>query len=412
MANHEDPGFDEIGRAVKNTVHRVIYSPEMEELKQAVRQITQEVSHEVKNVVREAARDIPTGGTETPHKPKAETPYVYDTPKTAGLMKSGSMAGPKGRGIALGVVGIVGTAFSAAMSIPVLVGILLSPSMPIFTTLLGIEALLLGGGVLGFSAMIKNGFRKSGMAQRFEQYRQVIGNDRICPIGLLAETTKRTIKQVRKDLQWMMRKGWFAQAKLDKEQTTLILDSQTYMQYLEAMKKTKAKPQPAPEAKTTPKAEEKVTGRDPELEATLQEGQQYIQRIRAANDLIAGEEISRKIDRIEQICTKIFYYVEQHPQKLPELRRFMQYYLPTTLKLLETYCRFEAQPVQGENIRSTKQEIETTLDTIVLAFENLLDSLFEAEALDITTDISALEAMLAQEGLTGSDFKKQLTNEE
>ena len=85
----------------------------------------------------------------------------------------------------------------------------------------------------------------------------------------------------------------------------------------------------------------------------------------------------------------------------------MNYYLPTTLKLLNAYSEFDSQPVQGENIRTAKAEIEKTLDTIIVAFENLLDSLFQDDMLDISTDISALEATLAQEGLTGDDFNKQ-----
>ncbi len=92
---------------------------------------------------------------------------------------------------------------------------------------------------------------------------------------------------------------------------------------------------------------------------------------------------------------------------MPEISKFMRYYLPTTLKLVNAYREFEKQPVQGENIRNAKTEIQTSLEIINKAFENLLDSLFEDDALDISTDISVLHTMLAQEGLTGSDFQKK-----
>ena len=85
----------------------------------------------------------------------------------------------------------------------------------------------------------------------------------------------------------------------------------------------------------------------------------------------------------------------------------MNYYLPTTLKLVNAYREFDEQPVQGENIRKAKQEIEDTLDTIISAFEKLFDSMFEDAAMDISTDISVLETMLAQEGLTERDFADQ-----
>ena len=96
--------------------------------------------------------------------------------------------------------------------------------------------------------------------------------------------------------------------------------------------------------------------------------------------------------------------MERNPRQLSEINKFMEYYLPTTLKLVTAYKEFDLQPVQGENIRSAKKEIETTLDTINHAFEVLLDSLFEDAAMDIATDISVLETMLAQEGLTKRNF--------
>ena len=129
-----------------------------------------------------------------------------------------------------------------------------------------------------------------------------------------------------------------------------------------------------------------------------------IRRIRESNDRIEGEEVSAKMDRLEQIAEKIFEQVQEHREKLPDIRKLMNYYLPTTLKLLDAYEEFDSQPVQGENIKTAKQQIEQTLDTINIAFENLLDKLFTDEVLDVSSDISVLETMLKQEGLTGSEF--------
>ena len=129
--------------------------------------------------------------------------------------------------------------------------------------------------------------------------------------------------------------------------------------------------------------------------------------MREANDAIPGEDISKKLTRLELIIDKIFTHVEKHPEQTDELHKFMNYYLPTTLKLVNAYREFDEQPVQGENIRKAKQEIEDTLDTIISAFEKLFDSMFEDAAMDISTDISVLETMLAQEGLTERDFADQ-----
>ena len=97
--------------------------------------------------------------------------------------------------------------------------------------------------------------------------------------------------------------------------------------------------------------------------------------------------------------------MEQHPELIDDLHKFLHYYLPTTMKLLKAYEELDKQEVQGENITTAKQEIENTLDTINTAFENLLDSLFEDTAWDVATDISVLQTMLAQEGLTEPGMK-------
>ena len=105
---------------------------------------------------------------------------------------------------------------------------------------------------------------------------------------------------------------------------------------------------------------------------------------------------------------RIFNRVEQHPELVGDLQKFMNYYLPTTVKLLQAYEELDRQPVEGDNIKTAKTEIEHTLDTINEAFENLLDRFFKDTAWDVSTDISVLKTMLAQEGLTGKDdFQKK-----
>ena len=132
-----------------------------------------------------------------------------------------------------------------------------------------------------------------------------------------------------------------------------------------------------------------------------------MKKIREANDAIPGEEISNKISRMEMLVDRIFDRVEQNPETVDDIHRLMDYYLPTTIKLLEAYEELDAQPVQGENIISSKQEIEKTLDTLNAAFEKLLDDLFQDTAWDVSSDISVLNMMLAQEGLAEDGLKKK-----
>ena len=131
-----------------------------------------------------------------------------------------------------------------------------------------------------------------------------------------------------------------------------------------------------------------------------------LRKIRESNDAIPGEEISRKISRMELIIQKIFERAKAHPEIIPDLNRLMDYYLPMTVKLLDAYEDMDSQPVQGENIASSKREIEETIDTLNVAFEKLLDSVFEDTAMDVSSDISVLHTVLAQEGLTENEFDK------
>lgn len=137
-----------------------------------------------------------------------------------------------------------------------------------------------------------------------------------------------------------------------------------------------------------------------ELDKMMEEGHDFIVRMNKANEAIPDPVISDQIDRLEELSGKIFAYVKDHPDSIGQIRRFMNYYLPTTLKLLESYQLFETQNIKGENITATMEKIERILDTIVKAFETQLDHLFSSQAMDISADITVLEGMLAQEGLS------------
>ena len=145
--------------------------------------------------------------------------------------------------------------------------------------------------------------------------------------------------------------------------------------------------------------EEPETTGNEALDKMIAEGKLAISEMRRLNESIEDASISAKIDRLENISTKIFAQVQAEPKKLPQIRKFMSYYLPTTLKLLNAYDRMGEQGVAGENISGTMKRVEDMMDTIVEAFEKQLDSLFGSEALDISTDITVLENMMAREGL-------------
>ena len=162
--------------------------------------------------------------------------------------------------------------------------------------------------------------------------------------------------------------------------------------------------------KTEPKKPE-TTG-NPEVDALLKERERAVSEMKRLNDAILDPTISAQIDRMEELTKKIIDHVAQNPAKLPQIRRFMNYYLPTTLKLLNAYDRMDAAGVSGTNIDGTKGRIESMLDTICIAYEKQLDALFGEEALDISTDITVMEQMLAREGLGGLNIKDEKKDDE
>ena len=137
------------------------------------------------------------------------------------------------------------------------------------------------------------------------------------------------------------------------------------------------------------------------------DGEMAIREMKRLDEDIADPGISADIVRLEQVSARIFDEVRTHPEKLPQIRRFLDYYLPTTLKLLNAYDRMSGTGVSGENIDTTLAKVEGMMRTIVAAFEKQLDSLYGAEALDISTDITVLENMMAREGLVDSPLKAE-----
>ena len=136
----------------------------------------------------------------------------------------------------------------------------------------------------------------------------------------------------------------------------------------------------------------------------LESHSEQIESLRSA--LAECEKISRQIKDIENTTSKIFDIVIAHPDKLPQISKFLNYYLPTTLKLLNTYDRMGSQGVTGENISTTMDKVEDTLAMVVTAFHKQLDTLFEGEALDVSADIKVMENLMKAEGLTEDEIEQ------
>jgi hypothetical protein len=251
------------------------------------------------------------------------------------------------------------------------------------------------------------GFFLRGRARRFRRYVERLKGRGYCSFEELSRAVGKKKDYVIRDVRRMIDRRFFLEAHIDEQQTCLMLTDEVYDQYRQAQESMRRRQ----EQEESVRREQERREANPDLNAegrkVLKEGYAYIRHIHQCNDDIPGEEISRKLSRLEMIMTRIFDQVEKQPELAEDLHKFMNYYLPTTAKLVEAYRELDAQPVEGENIRKTKQEIEDTLDTINEAFEKLLDSFFEDKAWDISSDINVMKTMLKQEGLTGRDFAKE-----
>ena len=263
--------------------------------------------------------------------------------------------------------------------------------------------LALGGiAMVGFSGHLKKAQR------RFAKYLAVIGNRRVMRVRDIAAAIPVTEEQACQDLEKMIEEGRFPEgAYLDMSTRALVIDGSAVEDApvreiklsfeTEAPREQAKKPEAAPrvELRSEPKAEPKPPA-DPYLEKLAE--------IRRMDELIENEEVSRQIVRIGEVTASIFDQVKQNPSKLDQIHTFMNYYLPTTLKLLNAYAQLEKQKVSGENIRVSKERIEKMLSQLVFAFEQQLDQMFEADALDISSDITVLERMMAKDGLSEGPY--------
>ena len=394
---HYNQDWDELGRNIQDIIDRAVNSHDYQKLDQTIRQTVERAV----DAGSEAVRKAMDGASRS--NPKAAN-VRYQEPKQAEVVEKKDLSvlyGSTNSKAAVGVLKIVG-------------GSLLSVfEFVIFVSSLLVELVFSGGGMAfpgiltlaGFGAgiwLICSGVSTMGKLSRFKTYRKTLGQKTHCTLEKLARGVGKSVKFVRREVQRMIDEGLFLQGHMDKEQTCLITSDETYHTFEQSRLQLEERQRLEAEAK----AQKASVVRTPQVQEVLDRGNAFIDEIRRCNDAIPGEEISAKIYRMEMIVRRIFERAEAHPEVVPDLKKLMDYYLPMTVKLLNAYADMDAQPIQGETIQSSKREIEATLDTLNLAFEKLLDDLFADTAMDVSSDISVLNTLLAQEGLTENEFSK------
>ena len=219
--------------------------------------------------------------------------------------------------------------------------------------------------------------------RRYAKYQAIAGKKPTVTISQLATAADVSPRRVENDLEQMVQKGfWGKEAYLDLGRGVLVRTFEAAEDLEQAQKEA----QPIPE-----ETREGYSGQ--------------LRDIRYANDRIADPVISAKIDRLEDLAGKIFRIVEEEPAKKAKASTFLNYYLPTTQKLLDSYADFEESGVSGENVSQAKQRIASTMDNIVAGFERQLDQLYQSDAMDVDSDIRVMEQMLRRDsGSVAEDF--------
>jgi len=378
--------WEELGRNVRDIVDQAVNQQDYQKLNENIRQTVGRAVDLGGEAIRRAADSL--GRTEAP-KVKQPAPQVKDL-----SLYYGKTGGLTARGLAKTVCGGVLAAATVMASIAALA----------LDFMFGIPGGGIGGWVAAASLAAGGGLMASGVknlnqVSRFKSYRRTLGQKTHCALEKLARSVGKPLKFVRKEVTGMIDRGLFPEGHMDREGTMLIISDETYRLFETSRLQL--------EQRQREEAQRQLTAPpDSPVQQVLDKGNAFIAEIRRCNDAIPGYEISAKIDRMEEIVRRIFDRARTNPEIVPDLKKMMDYYLPMTVKLLNAYADMDAQPVQGENIVNSKREIEQTLDTLNLAFEKLLDSLFADTALDVSSDISVLQTMLAQEGLTDDGFRK------
>jgi len=317
-------------------------------------------AHDAARTVRHAARDA-----------ARDTRYAADSrARTAAQNMVRSPATKKSNARKMKIIGLVVMAmgFLAATN----------PADMVFSGYIAgnlwdfLEYLAIAVGGLG---MFCGGLKMDANMHRYARYLAVMGETEAVSLTALSRKLGWSEKRVEKDLEKMIDRGYFGgQAYLDRSLGYFFRSSQADAELKKQREAQSAAQEPPKET------EEGYSG--------------ILRNIRRANDRIADPVLTAKIDRLEDITARIFRAVEEDPKKRSRIDTFLNYYLPTTQKLLDAYAEFDAAGVEGENLRQAKQRIEKTMDSIVEGFEHQLDELYKTDAMDVDSDIRVMETML------------------
>ena len=309
-----------------------------------------------------------------------KNPGLYSGPAEIAVGAAG-LGAFGGAGIGLGT-----GAFLGAVAFPIGAAITSAAVMIPFTL---VSAFLLGKGILS-----------SKRARRIRKYASIWTGKPYVMIEDLERKVGWDRKKILKDIHFLTERELIIGAELDAGETCLMLTDESKQQYASAMDAKRQREQEEAKAREAEEALKAAPFEQREIHRIKKDGQEYLEQLAEFKKKIISDEMRKKIEQMETLTARIFVCASEHPESISQTDRLFKYYFPSVLKLLKVYEDVEKQPIQGENIKKTKKEIEDSLDTMNQALEKLFDEMFQNVAMDISSDIQVLEVMLKQDGLT------------
>lgn len=422
-AMNEKNDFSDIGNRIKDAIQDAVGSGDFGQLNEVIKGTVNgaldEVGKQVEQVGNAMGRRVPRyprsgpagAGYQTAQAYEREDgTTVYRTPLPQRVRNRIFYKNGKVSGILLTVFGSIA---AGAFGIPALILFItwMVTAKAALSTLSIVFLVLASAGGL----MLWQGCRIRKRLTRAERYLKLAGEDMYIWMRDLSTRTGLSEARLRRQVKGMIRDGFFPEGHMDEDGSIFVLNDETWEQYLEERKEHEAKQIAEQEKVRLEKQNAKSVQHEsteqeegPEREAQRrleQEGHDYMEQLRELNLQIPGEVISNKLYQLDYLLNRIFTALREHPEKSAQMRHFMEYYLPTTVKLVESYAEFDRAGVEGENIKKAKCEIEKTMDTIISAFEKVLDDLYQDAAFEAAADARVLKTILAQDGYAEHEFE-------
>lgn len=246
------------------------------------------------------------------------------------------------------------------------------------------------------------GYRIRKRTERFNKYSDILRGKNYSEISKLADVVSKKSKYVLKDLENMMDLDMFKEGHISDDKSYFILGNEIYEEYLNSLKSYAERKNEVTVSSSTSESSQKS-----ELSLVIENSENYVSEIESINYALHDNNICTKLTEMADVTRNIINTVKKNPDKLPLVKKFFNHYLPISLKLINSYKELDDQTIEVENIRKAKIEIQKSIDLINTAFKKLLDNLFEDVVLDVSSDISVLETLFNQEGLTEDDFKNK-----